>query len=59
MFKKLFCSHTWLSFRKKEYKWKEKEIVKGTEWWFTPELKTQDFSETVEILQCEKCGKIK
>lgn len=36
---------------KKNYEWAEK--VKGT-WNYT-----ETFSETVEVLICEKCGKIK
>jgi len=50
IFNRFFCRHKWVSHNKKEYRWKEK--VQGT--WD----RTETVSETVEILICEKCGKI-
>lgn len=51
LLKKLFCSHKWKTFSKKEYNWEEK--IDGT--WD----KLQSFSETIEVITCEHCGKIK
>lgn len=51
IFKFWFCNHKWKTHAKKEYRWEElnkksypmKEI----------------YCETIEILVCENCGKIK
>lgn len=50
LFKKLFCLHKWKLHSKKEYEWKERVV--GS-------LYNETVSQTVEILICQECGKIK
>ncbi len=49
-FIRIFCKHKWKTHTKKYYQWEQK--VEGT--W----NRLETISETVEILICEKCGKI-
>lgn len=55
---KLFCKHEWKSHVKETYNWSTTELVKGTEHYFHPKLDVIENSETVEVLICQKCGKI-
>lgn len=55
---KLFCKHQWKTHVKETYSWEEMEVVEGTEHWIRPKFNTVEYSETVEILICEKCGKV-
>lgn len=57
--KQMFCGHKWKGYAKREYRWEKKEVVEGTEGWAVPDFKVQLYSETVEVIVCEKCGKIK
>lgn len=59
LIEKLFCSHSWETHVKETYEWAEKKVVPFTENWFRPQVQEFEFSETVEILICKKCGKIK
>lgn len=43
----MFCSHKWKSHTKKSYEWNEKGDMINT------------VSNTIEVLICEECGKIK
>lgn len=56
---KLLCKHQWKVHSKKEYEWDETRVVKGTEHWYHPQTETRHYSETLEVLICEKCGKVK
>jgi Fe2+ or Zn2+ uptake regulation protein len=47
LFKKLFCLHKWKSYARTTYNWRSTWVY------------NQNVSETVEILICTKCGKIK
>ncbi len=58
LFKKWFCLHSWKTHAKEKYEWKEIEATKGTSHWYDPKWQEQEYSEVVEILICEKCGKI-
>ena len=49
-FIRMFCKHKWKTHTKKNYQWEQK--VEGT--WD----RFETLSETVEVLICEKCGKI-
>jgi hypothetical protein len=49
--KRVLCSHKWKTHAKEHYSWHEK--IEGT--WNDYEK----VGETIEILICEKCGKIK
>jgi hypothetical protein len=51
IFATIFCKHKWKTHTKKVYEWYEK--IDGS--WD----KTQLVSETIEILICDKCGKLK
>ncbi len=55
---KFLCNHKWDVHAKEVRKWKEDEMAEGTEHWLVPKWREQSFSETVEILVCNKCGKI-
>lgn len=55
----LFCKHEWTTHAKEKYEWTEKTIVKGTEHWLCPKFENIEYSETIEILICKKCSKIK
>lgn len=44
LFNKMFCNHDWKTHSKKLYEWNDG--------------KSFDYSKTVEILICKKCGKI-
>lgn len=55
---KLFCKHQWKTHAKETYSWEEMEVVKETEHWIRPKLNKVEYSETVEVLICEKCGKV-
>lgn len=59
IFKRLLCNHNWESFRKKKYAWCGKTIVTNTEHWHQPIIEETEQEETVEILVCKKCGKLK
>ena len=50
IFIRMFCKHKWKTHTKKVYEWIQK--VEGT--WDSIDT----FSETIEILKCQKCGKI-
>jgi hypothetical protein len=54
MFKKLFCRHKWEVHSKKESE--HKEIIRGTECWFVPQLEI--IKDITEIFICSNCGKI-
>lgn len=56
---KLFCSHKWRTHTKKKYEWDEESIVSGTELWHQPKFKIQSYGNTVEVLICEHCGRVK
>lgn len=58
IFKKLFCDHKWKSYKKSFHEWETEEIVPGTKRWYKPRIQIQRYTETTEILICEKCGKI-
>lgn len=55
----LFCKHDWNVHSKEKYEWDETTAVKGTEHWYAPKWEHSHISETVEILICKKCGKVK
>lgn len=55
----LFCKHKYLSHAKEEFNYDEIELVKGTEYWPIPIKQTVSYTAFIEILICEKCGKIK
>lgn len=55
---KFFCKHDWKIHSSKKYNWSKTTIVKGTEIWFRPKLEENQYSKTIEILICKKCGKI-
>jgi Fe2+ or Zn2+ uptake regulation protein len=55
---KLFCKHQWKTHAKEIYSWEQTEIVEGTEHWIKPKFNTIEYGETVEVLICEKCGKV-
>jgi len=57
--KKIFCSHTYTSHAKKEYNWNETNVIPETRYWNNPLTETNEYSTTVEVLICSKCGKIK
>lgn len=59
LFDKLLCKHKWKSHSKKVYKWDETQVVQGTEHWRYPKTEIQEIEETVEVLICENCGKVK
>jgi hypothetical protein len=59
LFKKLFCGHQWVVHSKEVYEYISKEIVPGTNHWYKPILQEQEFKDTIEILICKECGKIK
>lgn len=58
-FNEIFCKHKWKTHEKKLYEYKQREIVKGTEFWHRPLVQEQEYSDTTEVLMCEKCGKLK
>lgn len=53
------CSHRWKQHTKKEYEWEERSLARGTEYWIRPIIENNTVNETIEVLICEKCGKIK
>lgn len=58
MILQLFCRHKWESHSKEQFEGNETRIVPGTEYWYKPKFETLNTAEFVEILICEKCGKI-
>ena len=56
---KILCNHKWETHAKEKYEWKEKQQIKGTEYWFAPMFEEIEYSKVEEILICQKCGKIK
>lgn len=55
---KLFCLHKWGLHSKKVYDHTDKEVVNGTENWYKPIIVDAEYSKTIEVLICKKCGKI-
>lgn len=55
---KLFCLHKWNTHARKVYEHTDKEVVSGTESWYKPIVTDAEYSKTIEVLICEKCGKI-
>jgi len=58
LIEKLLCLHQWKRHDKKIYGWTETKIDDKTQFWINPVLTTSKFEKTIEILICEKCGKI-
>ena len=58
LFEKIFCKHDWKTHTKKVYEWSEVKAVEGTEHWYKPKWQQFEYSDTVEILICKKCGKV-
>lgn len=56
---KLFCLHQWKTHTKEVYEWTESEIDVNSTYMLNPLINTFEYKETVEVLICEKCGKIK
>lgn len=56
---KILCKHDWKTHTKKVYKWTKREPLPGTEYWYNPIWQKIKYSETVEVLVCKKCGKVK
>lgn len=59
MIKKLFCRHEWKIHAKKQYQVREMRIVQGTAHWWQPMVEELTVAQYVEVLNCEKCGKIR
>ncbi len=59
MIRQLFCKHNWETHTRETIEYEEKEIVEGTELWFSPSIVTYPYKDVTEILICKKCGKIK
>jgi len=55
----LFCKHKYDFYAKKLYEYEETEILPDTKYWARPKFQTQQYSETVEVLICNKCGLVK
>jgi len=58
MLAQIFCKHKWETHSKEQFNGVVTKIVPGTEHFFKPRFETVETTEFVEILICEKCGKI-
>lgn len=56
-FLKLCCRHKWKSHAKVEREWTQVEQISLTSPF--PQVHEVGYSETTEVLICEKCGKIR
>lgn len=59
MFAQWFCKHKWKSHEKKVYEYDKFEVVPGSMLTWEKHVERVTYSNTVEIMICEKCGKIK